>query len=113
MTSYPLYEELEQKSLARADKNIDIKRLCTTINNISQTLSPELANEHYREIAALIYHHSMLACVCVTGGSSSGSFPYDGKTMVGGKGLLFYITNFPAELQQIIAQYVEDAAKIS
>jgi hypothetical protein len=103
--SYPLYDELVKRSKARSDKGVDIKRLCATINNISQTLLPEQVIEHYREIAALIYHHSQLSGII-----PSNSFPYEGKTMVGGKGLLFYIINFPADLQQIITQYVEESS---
>lgn len=103
---YPLYDELLKQVEERTEKAIDIKRVCTTINNIAQTLPPEAAAEHYREIGALVLHHELIS----NGGVLLSPVPYDGKVMVGGKGVLHYITNMPPILQQIIAQYVEDAA---
>lgn len=103
---YPLYDDLIRRIEARTEKGIDIKRVCTTINNIIQTLAPEDAAEHYREIGALILHHELMN----NGGVLLSPIPYDGKVMVGGKGVLYYIMNLPPLLQQIIAQYVEDAA---
>lgn len=101
--SYPLYDELVQKVHERKEKEVDIKRVCTTINNISQTMSPDAAAEHYQEIGALILHHEILT----NNGVLLASIPYDGKVMVGGRGILYYITKLPPMLQQIIAQYVE------
>lgn len=106
--SYPLYDELYKQVESRSDKTIDIKRVCTTINNISQMLSPEAASEHYREIAALILHHEIIN----NKGILLAPVPYDGKVMVGGKGILHYMPNMPPILQQIIAQYVENSANL-
>jgi hypothetical protein len=106
---YPLYDELVQRVALRAEKNIDIKRVCTTINTISQTMSPEATNEHYREIAALVLHYDILNN---NSGVVFSSVPYDGKIMAGGKGILYSIMNFPPNLQQIIGQYIEDHADI-
>lgn len=103
---FPLYDELLNDVRSRNEKNIDIKRVCTTINNISQTLSPNDVMEHYREIGALILHHELLQ----NGGVLLSSVPYGGKVMVGGKGVLHHITNMPPLLQQIIAQYIENSA---
>lgn len=103
---YPLYDELSKQVELRTEKGIDIKRICTTINNIAQTLPPDATTEHYREIGALILHHEMIN----NGGVLLSPIPYDGKVMVGGKGILHYIMNMPPILQQIIAQYVENAA---
>lgn len=100
---YPLYDELSKRVAARSEKTIDIKRICTTINNIAQTHTPEEAAEHYREIGALVIHHEIL-----TNGTLFSSIPYDGRLMVGGKGILYYIMNLPPNLQQILAQYIED-----
>jgi hypothetical protein len=100
---YPLYDELAKRVAARSEKTIDIKRICTTINNIAQTHTPEEMSEHYREIGALILHHDI-----ITNGSLLSLIPYDGRIMVGGKGILHYIMNLPPNLQQIIAQYIED-----
>jgi len=104
MQSYPLYDELLKRVHSRNEKSVDIKRVCTTINNISQTHSSEETMEHFREIAALNLHHDVLSNT----GFSTGSIPYEGKVMVGGKGLLYQITKLPPLLQQIIAQYIED-----
>lgn len=101
LPSYPVYDELLKRVNEREEKGIDIKRVCTTINNISVNNTPEDTAEHYREIAALIVHHEYIS----TGAISSN--PYDWKVMVGGKGVLNYIMNLPPLLQQIIAQYIE------
>lgn len=101
---YPLYDRLVQQVESRALKTIDITRVCTTINNIAQTLPPNEAAAHYKEIGGLILHHELLA----NNGVLSSLIPFDGKVMAGGKGVLHYITNLPPNLQQIIAQYVEN-----
>lgn len=103
---YPLYDDLLQRVESRAEKAIDIKRVCKTINNISLSLEAEDAMEHYREIQALIIHYEILN----NGGVILSSVPFDGKVMTGRKGILNHMMNLPPLLQQIIAQYVEDAA---
>lgn len=106
MQSYPLYDELLRLVNDRSEKSIDIARICKTINNISLSLSPEDSLEHYREIQALIIHYDIIN----NGGLLISSVPFDGKTMVGKKGILNQIMNFPPLLQQIIAQYIEEYA---
>lgn len=101
---YPLYDELHRRVEARTEKGIDIKRICTTISNIATTHTPEETAEHYREIAALILHHELIA----NNGVLLSAVPYEGRVMVGGKGVLHNIMNLPPLLQQILAQYVED-----
>lgn len=101
---YPLYDELLRRVEARTEKGIDIKRICTTINNIATTHSPGETIEHYREIGSLILHHELLA----NNGVLLSPVPYEGRVMVGGKGILHSIMNLPPLLQQIIAQYIED-----
>lgn len=101
---YPLYDELLRRVNAREEKGIDIHRICTTINNISYTHSPAETQDHYREIDALILHHELLS----NNGVLLSHVPYEGRVMVGGKGILYYIMNLPPILQQIIAQYLED-----
>lgn len=103
LQSYPLYDKLVTDVHARAEKGIDIKRVCTTINNIAQSLPSSDAADHYMEIGALILHHELLT----NNGVLLSSIPYDGKVMIGGKGILYYIMNLPPHLQQIIAQYIE------
>jgi len=101
---YPLYDELSRRVEARTEKAIDIKCVAATINNISQNLSFEDAQIHYREIAALILHHDLLA----NNGILLSPIPFDGKVLNGGKGIIHYIMNLPPNLQQIIAQYIEN-----
>lgn len=103
---YPLYDELLEQVKQRQEKTIDIKRICTTINNISQTMSEDEASGYYRELAALIVHHDHVH----NGGVLLAQVPYDGKVMFGGKGLLVYIMNLPPMLQQIIAQFIENSS---
>ena len=102
--SYPLYDILVKKVQERAEKNIDIKRVCTTINNIAKNNTPEETAEHYRELSALILHHDLVR----NNGVLLSSVPFDGRVMTGGKGILYNIMNLPPNLQQIIAQYVEN-----
>ena len=103
---YPLYDELLRRVEAREEKSIDIKRVCKTINNISVSLEPADALEHYREIQALIIHYELLS----NDGMILSPVPFDGKVMAGRKGILNYIMNLPPLLQQIIAQYIDDSA---
>jgi hypothetical protein len=102
---YPLYDELlrQVESRAQTNQGVDVKRLCLSINNICQTLPAEATHTHYREIAALILYHSILHPKSVV----TSNIPFDGKLMVGGKGILYGINNLPPTLQQIIGQYVE------
>lgn len=97
---YPLYDELTRRS----ESALDIKCICTTINNIAHTHTPEDVSEHYREIGALILHHDLIH----NNGVLLSPVPYDGRIRVGGKGVLHYIMNLPPNLQQIIAQYIEN-----
>lgn len=99
---YPLFDELYSNVSQKLDVPFDIKRICMTINTISQNMSAEESHNHYDEIAALIYHYAIIF------GQFNFSVPYEGKVMVGGKGILYYISNLPTLLQQIIAQYIED-----
>src|SRR5258708_29062420 len=88
--SYPLYDELFNTVNQRIQRNIDIQQVCSTITNLSASLSPEDARAHYREIAALIVHHD----------AHNNPSPYNGKTMVNNKGVLHGMGEFPTLLQQ-------------
>lgn len=101
---YPLYDELVRRVNERIDKSIDIKRICTTINNIWQTLPTEEAMKHYEELGALVLHHELVN----NNGLVLSMTPYNAKIMFGDKGILYTIINIPPNLQQIIAQYIED-----
>lgn len=101
---YPLYDKLKAKINLDSNKEIDVKRMCTTINNITKTNNPEQISNHYKEIFALVFHHELVT----NNGNLSAIVPYDGKLMVGGKGILFYTDKLPPQLVQIISQYLED-----
>jgi hypothetical protein len=100
---FPLYDYLLNKVNTRVEKSIDIKNVCLTINDFSNTLSSEESILHYNNITALMYHHELL-----TRGMLLTAAPFDGRIMVGGKGILYTISNLPPLLQQIIAQYVDE-----
>lgn len=102
--SFPLYDQLKEKAEQTSGVGLDVSKICTTITNIGRTLSPEEAEKHYRTIGALIIHHNFLQNreALVT--------PYEGKIMVGGKGILYQFDNLPLPLQQIIGQYVITAS---
>lgn len=101
---YPLYDDLVNRVSERELKGVDIDNVCSVINNISLNLTNDDALEHYREIGAIIMHYAILNDQL----GSKSTTPYESKVMVGGKGLLYYITNLPPMLQQIIAQYIDD-----
>lgn len=104
LRQYPLYDELLRRVKARNDKEIDIGRMCTTINNISLNLPSDESNEHYNEIGALILHYHLL----YNNGVIVSSTPYDGKLLFGGRGVVYDPKILPPLLQHIIAQYVEN-----
>lgn len=101
---YPLYDELAKRVDDRSDNSgIDLKRVCTTINCIAQLTPAESAYNHYSEIGAIILHYDLLE----NNGVLLSSVPYEGRVVMGGKGIIYYIANMPPKLQQIIAQYIE------
>ena len=101
MTHY-LYESLKSKIKPSDNTAVDVNQMCATINNISMSLAPEDAREHYRWIYSLILHHAY-----INGTHTFPShIPYDGKVMNGGKGVLQYMKNLPPILQQVLAQYI-------
>lgn len=102
--SYPLYDHLVKKVEARTEKNmdIDIRRICATINNIARTLNPVDCADHYKEIYMLILYHEIIN----NKGMLLSPTPFDPKIMDGHRGILMCIMNLPPQLQQIIAQYI-------
>jgi len=101
--SYPLFDHLSRLVHQRQDKYIDIKTVCTTINNFSLYMSSTEYLDHYEEISAIILHYDVIN----NGSMILSPNPYDSKIMPGGRGILNYIINLPPFLQQIIAQYIE------
>lgn len=100
---FPLYDLLLNRAKERPDNFLDIKCICTTINNIAQTLTAEEANFHYANIGALIIHHDTIT----NNGTTLSPIPYLGKVMIGSRGILYTIGNLPVLLQQIISNYLE------
>lgn len=96
---YPLYDDLLSKVNTGS---FDVKKVCTTINEMPNYMSTEEYSKHYQEITALIFHHELK-----TTGALLSSVAYDGKVMAGGKGILYNITSLPPILQQIISIYID------
>lgn len=99
----PLYDMLLGMAKMDPDKTLDIKCICTTINNIAQVLSVEEANFHYTNIGMLAIHHDLLT----NDGLLLSPIPYGGKVMINNKGILYNTINLPVLLQQIISKYLE------
>lgn len=104
---YPLYDKLLAKVKENPNRLIDVKKICSTINAICTNLSEIDRLDHYEEIAALIVHHESLK----NDGILLSNVPYNGKVMIGGKGILYYMVSFPTELQHILYYYLEEYAK--
>lgn len=103
--TYELYEFLERKAHESEilGKEIDVGKICSTINNIKTKMTTQQSAEHYSEIYALILHYVSLQ----HSDHPNITHPYESKIMAGGKGLLFNIEALPAKIQKILAEYVE------
>lgn len=104
MSSYPLYDHLLAKVNQRTDKAIDILSICTTLNAIGQNMETKEYLDHYYEIMALIYHHSLVT----NRNYSFSAVPYDGTVFQAGEGVLYHGPKLPVTLQHILAQYIEE-----
>lgn len=93
-SSCALYDYLVDKLNEGVAQSVDVKRMCLAINNLEE--------EHNENIYILIFHHETLE----NKGVSFRSNPYRSKTMDGGKGVIFTLSEFPGKLQQIIALYI-------
>lgn len=94
---------LEQIDNLGSEKQIDIKRVCYTINNIHKNLSKDDAEYHYKMIGYLIIHHKS-----INDKTNILTVPYNCQIMMGNKGILPTMEDLPVLLQKIIAQYVEN-----
>ena len=101
--THPLYDKLLEEVKSGGEQEIDIKLLCKSITDIYKDLSPESAHKHYEEILALIYHHEL----SVNNGILLSTL-FDGKSMAGGKGILYKMDSLPIILKNIIARYVDN-----
>lgn len=101
---YPLYDYLAKKAEANRDKIIDLSLLCATINNMCYDEGCPDYLDHYREIGVLIFHHDLIN----NKGVMLSHVPYEGKTISGGKGIMFNSANLQPKLQHILAHYIED-----
>lgn len=119
---YPFYDELVKRMYEHESNDIDVGKMSTTINKITQN-SPN-HNSHYEMILSLIVHHCLLNNDqpyadeirhgyqrMAAGVTSSYYVPYEGKVMAGGKGALFDVSKFPSSLQRIIAEYIDLSAQ--
>ena|SRR4029079_4242961 len=99
---YELYNLLLAKAKERGEKNIDIDKLCSTINAIA-LLDDKSSKEHYDELQVLLLHHESLKNnkVLLT------KTPYGGVEQQGGRGVkyIFRQLNDP-QLQQLLNEYI-------
>ena len=94
---------LEQVNNLTQENQIDINRVCYTINNIHKNLPKDDTEYHYKMIGYLIIHHKFIIDkIDIT------TIPYNCQIMVGNKGILPNMENLPVLLQKIIAQYIEN-----
>jgi hypothetical protein len=97
--TYPLYENLNKKTINKTDINMDF--VVSTINSIYKDMKNEKYFEHYQEILFLIIHHYSL-----TNHLIENSIPYEMKTMKGGNGILIFVNKLPIELISILEEYL-------
>lgn len=114
---FPLYDNLlQQVNDLSEEKQIDITRVCYTINNIYKNLPEKDSKYHYKMIGYLIIHHKLLTDKIDTSlirnnhlitRSNKSIIPYNSQIMMGNKGILLSMEDLPSLLQKIIAEYVE------
>ncbi len=114
---FPLYDNLlEQINNLNENEQIDITKVCYTINNIYKNLPVKSAKYHYKMIGWLIIHHKSIAEKIDTSPvrhviqvkTNNPTFPYNSQIMMGNKGILPAMEDLPILLQKIIAQYVQN-----
>ena len=110
---FPLYDDLlEQVNNLKEEDQIDISRVCYTINNICKNLPKKDAKYHYKMIGYLMTHHKLLSDKTDVSSNQiiirNNSAPYNSQIMMGNKGILPTMEDLPVVLQKIIAQYVEN-----
>ncbi len=100
--SFELYDLLLQRSRERDEKNIDIDKMCSTINSIA-LLDDKSSKEHYDELQVLLLHHESLKNnkVLLT------KIPYNGIEQQGGRGVKYIFRQLQdPQLQQILYEYI-------
>lgn len=93
MSKFKIYDELKEKSTMQ-NKLLSSEHRAT-LNGLS--------DEHREIIYAMILHHYIVCGNEI----DDRSIPYKGKMGQSGKGVTFDTTNLPANLQKIIALYLE------
>ena len=97
-----LYDNLlEQVNNLDPETQIDISRVCYTINSIHKNLPKTDADYHYNMIGHLIIHHKS-----ITEKINVITMPYNSQIIVGNKGILPTMNDLPVLLQKIISQYI-------
>lgn len=112
---FPLYDDLlGQVNNLNENQQIDITRVCYTINNIYKNLPVKAAKYHYKMIGYLIIHHKSITDdtlptrQVIQSKINNSIFPYNSQIMMGNKGILPTMEDLPVLLQKIIAQYIEN-----
>lgn len=97
---YPLFDELDNIIKNKKDfKEIDINRLCVTINNIANN---DDFKEHYEQILALIYYYDKIE----HDDKTLSKTPYDSKMITREKGIIFNTESMPTKLLYILSEYI-------
>jgi hypothetical protein len=107
--AFPLYDTLLAKVKSEPNLSVDLLGTCATINAIPTNMPPEEASQHLEIIAAFILHHEMVN----NRGVLLRPTPYGGRTLEGGKGIIYSATNLPPLLQQIISCYISTYSRTS
>lgn len=96
--SFPLYDDLLEKTKKNPVPVFDVGAICRTINSLKQN--------HASTIYALIFHDE----ICNNGkGVGFHVVPYRGKiASVSNGGIIYTFSMLPSRLQYIIALYIEE-----
>lgn len=98
--AFPLYDDLSRQ-LSKSTPAVDWRQLSININ--------ALKVDRCQIIYALILHHFLQEHNTKLRAWKSARdipTPYNPKALEGGKGLIYTVSNLPATLQQILAEYI-------
>lgn len=100
--SYELYDMLAQRVREKNEKNLEIDKLCLTINSIASMDKKSMA-EHYEELKALMLHHESIK----NKGVLLTKITNGGVEQPGGRGIQYIFNNIKdIQLKQIFNEYI-------
>ena len=103
--NYPLYDSLRTSSRAIKNINLDIRKVCRTVMDMSKQVDGNEV-EHYEVIYSLILYHNFLE----NRGTIFSLTPYQIKQIRGGRGVTIAFPSLPIILQRIITQYIHECS---